>query len=81
MEWPHQWGRFLKLASVKRVKAACVCLFIIFFFHYFKYYGKNVFSKTRVLYLIAKVERKEELLYLKHEIILYQKEEKKNVSG
>ena len=31
MEWPHQWGRFLKLASVKRVKAACVCLFVVFF--------------------------------------------------
>ena len=34
-----------------------------------------------VLYLIDKVERKEEHFYLKHEIILYQKEEKQNISG
>ena len=34
-----------------------------------------------VLYLIAKVERKDQTFYLKHEIMLYQKEEKQNVSG
>ena len=56
---------------LKSVKTACVC--IVFFFHYFKY-GQNIFSKTTVLYLIAKVERKE--LYLKHEIILCQKEKR-----
>ena len=57
---------------LKSVKTACVC--IVFFFYYFKYYDQNIFSKTTVLYLIAKVERKE--LYLKHEIILYQKEKR-----
>ena len=45
-----------KLASVKSVKTACVC--IVFFFSYFKYYGQNIFSITTVLYLTAKVERK-----------------------
>ena len=37
--------------SVKSVKTACVC--IVFFFHYFKYYGKNNDA------LFNKVERKE----------------------
>ena len=41
MEWSHH------IASVKIVKTACVC--VVFFFHYFKYYGR----------LIARVERKE----------------------
>ena len=27
--------------------------------HYFEYYGQNIFSRITVLYLIAKVERKE----------------------
>ena len=35
---------FFKLASVKSVKTACV--FIVFFFHYFKYYGQNIFFKN-----------------------------------
>ena len=39
------------------VKTACV--YILFFFHYFKYYGQNIFSRITVLYLIAKVERKQ----------------------
>ena len=64
----HGQRRFFKLASVKSVEAACV--YIIFFFHCSKY-GQNIFSITTVLYLIAKVEI---TLYLKHEIILYQKE-------
>ena len=42
---------------VESVKTTCVC--IVFFFHYFKYYGQNIFSRITVLYLIAKVERKE----------------------
>ena len=67
----HQ-QRFFKLASNQGVKTACVC--IVFFFHYFKYYGQNVFSRITVLYIIAKVERKTKLLNLKHEIILCQKE-------
>ena len=56
MEWHYHKNnasrRFFKLASVKSVQTACVC--IVFFFHYFKYYG----------HLIAKVERKQ-TLYLK----------------
>ena len=44
-----------------------------------EYYGQNILSRTTVLYLIAKVERKEQTLYLKHEIILYQKEKKSKV--
>ena len=56
MEWRHQ-QRFFKLASNESVKTACV--FIVFFFHYFKYYGQNIFSSITVIYLIAKVERKE----------------------
>ena len=52
---------------------------IVFFFHYFKYYGQNIFSRTTMLYIIAKVERKEWILYLKHEIILYQKEKKNKI--
>ena len=60
MEWLHHKKMneevFFKLASVKSVKTACVC--IVFFFHYFKYYGQNIFSRTMVLYLIVKVERK-----------------------
>ena len=47
---------FFGLASVKNVKSACVG--IIFFFHYFKNYGQNIFSQTMMSYLIAKVERK-----------------------
>ena len=49
---------------------------IVFFFHYFKYYGQNVFSRITVLYLIAKVERKNKLFNLKHEITLCQKEKR-----
>ena len=73
----HAWAtaseekRFSKLAPNKSVKTACVC--IAFFFHYFKYYGQNIFSRITVLYLIARVERKEKTFYLKHEIILCQK--------
>ena len=52
---------------------------MVSFFHYFKYYGQNIFSRTAVLYLIAKVERKESTLYLKHEIILYQKEKRNKI--
>ena len=52
--------RFFKLPSVKSVKTACVC--IVFFFHYFKYYGQNIFSRTTVLYLIAlKLKEKNKL--------------------
>ena len=42
---------FIHAKSVKSVKTACVC--IVFFFHYFKYYGKNNDA------LFNKVERKE----------------------
>ena len=35
--------KVLKLASNQSVKTACVC--IVFFFHYFKYYGQNIFSR------------------------------------
>ena len=42
---------------LKSAKTACVC--IVFFFDHFKYFGQNIFSRTMVLYLIAKVERKE----------------------
>ena len=76
MEWRHQ-KRFFKLASIKNVKTACVC--IVFFFHHFKYYGPNIFSRITLLYLIAKVEWKEYTFYLKHEIIwiiLCQKEKR-----
>ena len=53
--------RFSKLASVKTVKIACVC--IVFFFHYCKYYGQNIFSRTTVLYLIAlKLKEKNKLV-------------------
>ena len=60
MEWCHhkkknEWKRFFKLASVKSVKTSCDCFF---FFHYFKYYGQ-IFSRTAMPYLIARVERKE----------------------
>ena len=47
---------FLNLYLLASDKTACVC--IVFFFHYFKY-GKNIFSRTMVPYLIAKVEGKE----------------------
>ena len=63
--------RFFKLAPNKSLKTACVC--IAFFFHYFKHYGQNIFSRITVLYLIAKVEIKEKTFYLKHEITLFQK--------
>ena len=62
---------FFKWAPNKSVKTACVCT--AFFFHYFKYYGQNIFSRITALYLTAKVERKEKTFYLKHEIILCQK--------
>ena len=42
---------FFKLASVRSVKTACVC--IVFFFHYFKYYDQNVFSRISVSYIIV----------------------------
>ena len=48
----------------------------LFFFHYFKYYGQNIFSRMTVLYLIPKVERKESTFYSKHEIIFGQKEKR-----
>ena len=72
----HPWPtaseeRFFKLAPNKSLKTACVC--IAFFFHYFKHYGQNIFSRITVLYLIAKVEIKEKTFYLKHEIALFQK--------
>ena len=69
----HFWAtaseerRLFKLASNKCVKTACVC--IVFFFHYSKYYGQNIFSRITVLYLIAKVKEKKKTFYLKHEII------------
>ena len=69
--------RFFKLASV------CVC--IVFFFHYFKYYGQNIFSRITVLYLIAKVEimkLSHEIIKLKYEILVSERrKEKQNVSG
>ena len=39
-------------------------------------YGQNIFSRITVLYLIAKVERKEKTFYLKYEIILFQNEKR-----
>ena len=62
------------MSSNQSVKTACVC--IVFFFHCFKYYGQNDFSRITVLYLIVKVERKNKLFNLKHEIILCQKEKR-----
>ena len=50
MEWRHQ-QRFFKLAPVKSAENACV--FIVFFFHYFKYYGQNIFPRITELYLIV----------------------------
>ena len=67
----------VKLASNKCVKTACVC--IVFFIHYFKNYGQNIFWRKTVLYLIAKVERKDETFYLKQEIILFQKEKRRKM--
>ena len=61
------------MASNQSVKTACAC--IAFFFH-FKYYSQNVFSRITVPYLIAKVERKNKLFNLKHEIILCLKEKR-----
>ena len=66
--------RLFKLASNQSVKTACVC--IIFCLHYFKYYSQNVFSRITVLYLIARIERKNKLFNLKHEITLCQKEKR-----
>ena len=46
---------------------------------YFKYYGQNIFSRIAVRYLIAKVEIMKlspEIIKLKHEIILCQKEKR-----
>ena len=40
---------------------------------------KIFFLRTTVSYLIAKVERKEETLDLKHEVILYQKEKRSKI--
>ena len=68
--WASEETRFFKLASNKSAKTACVGM--AFFFHYFKYCSQSIFSRT-VLYLIAKVERKEKAFYLKHRIILCQK--------
>ena len=70
----HQQRWFFKLAIVKSVKTAYVC--IVFFFHYFKYYGQNILSRITVLYLIPKVERKEQSYYF-----LTHKEKKQNVLG
>ena len=39
---------FIHAKSVKSVKAACVC--ILFFFRYFKYYGKNISKNNHVLF-------------------------------
>ena len=39
----------------------------------------DIIVKTTVLHLIAKVERKEKTYYLKHEIILHQKEKRRKV--
>ena len=46
---------------------------------YFKYYGQNTFSRIMVFYLIGKVEFMElshEIIKLKHEIILCQKDKR-----
>ena len=48
---------YIRQLLLKSVKTDCIC--IVFFFHHFKYYSQNIFSRTTVLYLIAKVERKE----------------------
>ena len=40
------------------VDTACVC--IVFFFHYFKNQGQNIFLRITVSYLKANVERNEE---------------------
>ena len=48
-------------------------MFVLFFII------SNVFSRTTVPYLIAKVERKEETLCLKHEISFYQKEKRSKI--
>ena len=72
MEWRHHKKmdkRFFKLASVKSVKTACLCLYY-FLFSLFQIWSKYFFNNNGAL-LIAKVEI---TLYLKHEIILYQKE-------
>ena len=70
-------GSLVKLASNKCVKTACFS--IDSFIHYFKHYGQNIFWRTTVLYLIAKVERKDKTFYLKHEIILCQKEKRSKI--
>ena len=62
------------------LKVLKLLVFILFlFFHDFKYYGQNIFSGTMLSYLIAKIERKEQTLYLKHEIILNQKEKRTTI--
>ena len=55
------------------IKVSKLLVFVLLFsLHYFKYYGQNIFSGT-VLYLIAKVERKEKTFDLKPKINLCQK--------
>ena len=67
MEW-HQYKKMNKgFLNQHLLKVLKLLVFILFsFFHYFKYYGQNIFSRTVVPYLIAKVERKEETLYFNH---------------
>ena len=47
MEVQHQ-QRFLNKHLLK-VSKLLLFVYIVFFFHYFKYYGQNVFSRTSVL--------------------------------
>ena len=68
--------RFFKLASVESVKTVCVCIF----FHYFKYYGQNIFSRIMELYLIAKVERTN-FLFKTWNYLVSERKERQNVSG
>ena len=64
---------------LKSVKTACVGN--VFLFHYFKYYGQNIFSRTTVLYLTAKVERKEWTLFKTWNYLVSERKEKQNFSG
>ena len=51
----HFLSFFFEIRNYTSVKTAWAC--IVFFFHDFKYYGQNIFSRITVLYLIVKVER------------------------
>ena len=67
MEWcQHKKMNKEGFLNQHLLKVLKLLVFVFSFFLSFKYYGQNIFSRTVVPYLMAKVERKEQTLHFHH---------------